>query len=1007
MAPAMTTGGVEGPRVTPEASLTPSSGSSPPPGLPRWLFVAFALLLLALLAGGAFFYEIERRRLRATAESELEVVGRLKVHEIAAWRVDCLGDASVLMENRFLGEGIAVYLSSPQPKAEEGILSLFRSLQRYDGYDDVLLADAKGHVRWSLSGTSARLHEAAEADLSLALATRRPVLGDLHAGPGSLPPHLDVIAPVFAGDPARREPVGAIVLQSRAHRFLFPLITTWPTSSRSAETLLVRRDGDSVLYLNELRHRKGTALELRLPLSSTDVPSVMAVRGRRGVVEGTDYRGVPVLAALTAVPDSPWIVVAKVDVAEALAASRSRSLLIAGLLAALAIATLVAFFAFRQHASKSHYQRLYEAESGRAESEARFSTVFHASPQAVTLARFKDDTIVDVNQAWTALTGWSREEIIGRTTLELNLWAHPAEQDRLLRMLREQGTVRGFELQLRTKPGAISDLLMSAARLEVAGEPYLLTMAVDISDRKRAEEALRDSEERFRGVFQGVTDGILLAEIESGAFVMANPAICEMLGYSEQEILGLGVKDIHPAEHVAAVSEVFHRQVTGDQILAPGLVVQRKDGSTFIADISSVPILLGDRHCLIGVFRDMTAFNELERHMRQAQKMEAVGQLAGGVAHDFNNILAVILGYSESVQRHLATSDPQHGKIEEIRRAAERGASLTHQLLAFSRKQVLQPRVLELNALVQDIEPMLRRLIGEHVELVTALGDGLGQVMADEVQIQQLLMNLAVNARDAMPNGGTLTIETAHKRLDAGPAGPDPETSPGDYVVLTVRDTGHGMDALTLSHIFEPFFTTKEHGRGTGLGLATVYGVVKESGGHIEVESEPNQGATFRVCLPMIEGRVEPPPPELRVGSLAGGSETILLLEDDTALRSLEEEILVEAGYRVIVAAGPEEALATVGALPDQIDLLVSDVVMPGMSGPELAAKLLERRPELKVLYISGYTADAMPRRGIRETGARLLDKPFTTEAILREVRAALDAPVPASPVSRRAPVGP
>ncbi len=385
------------------------------------------------------------------------------------------------------------------------------------------------------------------------------------------------------------------------------------------------------------------------------------------------------------------------------------------------------------------------------DSEARFSTVFHASPQSIALTRLEDNTVVDVNQAWTTLTGWSREEIVGRTTLELNIWPEPSERARFIRKLLEQGTVSGLELQLRTRTGTLASVLMSAARVEVAGQAYLLTMAADISDRKRAEQALRDSEERFRGVFEGVTDGILLAEIESGAFVMANPALCEMLGYSEREILALGVKDIHPPEQSAAVSEVFQRQVTGEQRLAPRVLVQRKDGSTFVADISAVPVVLAGRSCLLGVFRDMTAFNALEQQMRQAQKMEAIGQLAGGVAHDFNNILAVILGYSEIVQRHLTTTGTQHARIDQIHQAAERGASLTRQLLAFSRKQVLEPRVLELNDLVRDIAPMLRRLIGEDVHLATSLGDGLGQVRADAGQMQQVLMNLAVNARDAMP----------------------------------------------------------------------------------------------------------------------------------------------------------------------------------------------------------------------------------------------------------------
>ncbi len=313
-------------------------------------------------------------------------------------------------------------------------------------------------------------------------------------------------------------------------------------------------------------------------------------------------------------------------------------------------------------------RRNLEAAEALRDSEARFSAVFQASPESIALTRLEDGMIVDINPAWTALTGWSREGTIGRTTPELDVWARPTERDRLLRMLREQGTVRGFELQLRTKSGAIIDVLMSAAQVEVVGEACLLTMASDISDRKRAEQALRDSEERFRAVFQGVTDGILLAEIESGAFVMANPAICEMLGYSEQEILGLGVKDIHPAEQRAAVFEAFSRQVKGDQ--RPGAGSRGPaEGRQHVhrRHQRSVPVLLAGRHCLLGVFRDMTAVNELEQQLRQAQKMEAVGRLAGGVAHDFNNALGVILGYTELLMRQ--ASEAQRGKLEQILKA--------------------------------------------------------------------------------------------------------------------------------------------------------------------------------------------------------------------------------------------------------------------------------------------------------------------------------------------------
>jgi two-component system, cell cycle sensor histidine kinase and response regulator CckA len=622
------------------------------------------------------------------------------------------------------------------------------------------------------------------------------------------------------------------------------------------------------------------------------------------------------------------------------------------------------------------------------DSEARFSTIFQASPQSIALARIGDHTIVDVNQAWSELTGWSREDAVGRRTADLDIWVDAGQRDEMLRRLREHGVVRGLEVRHRTRAGTEGDLLMSAARLEVASEPYLVTMALDISDRKRAEGALRVSEQRFRSVFESVKDGILLAETKTMRLLMANPAICAMLGYTQEELLQLRVPDLHPAHELAPVREAFREDAGG--VHHERLSMKRKDGSLLPAALDATPIVLGGHACFLGVFRDMTAFDDMENQMRQAQKMEAIGQLAGGVAHDFNNILAVILGYAEIVQRRMTTRGMQHGRIEQIRRAAERGANLTRQLLAFSRKQVLEPRVLDLNTLLAGVAPMLRRLIGEDVKLVTSLADDVGPVRADEGQMHQVLMNLAVNARDAMPRGGTLTLATTRELSGAAESGTS-SPGPAPYVVLSVRDTGHGMDEETLTHVFEPFFTTKEPGKGTGLGLATVYGVVKQSGGHVEVESEPGCGTTFRICLPEVKGEVEPAQPQPTSAYIKGGSETILLLEDDPALRELEQELLEGAGYRVLVAKQSEEALAAVFDSPDRIDLLLSDVIMPGMSGPELATKLVERRPELKVLYVSGYTADAIEKHGIREPGVRLLQKPFTTEGILRAVRSVLD----------------
>jgi two-component system cell cycle sensor histidine kinase/response regulator CckA len=417
----------------------------------------------------------------------------------------------------------------------------------------------------------------------------------------------------------------------------------------------------------------------------------------------------------------------------------------------------------------------------------------------------------------------------------------------------------------------------------------------------------------------------------------------------------------------------------------------RRDGSPVWVIESAVEVAgegasAGEIH---GFVIDDTDRRTAREEFLRAQKMKAVARLAGGVAHDFNNLLGVILGCAELLLRRFGPEHPGAGALEQARLAAERGAGLTLQLLAFSRRQVLQPRVLDLNAVVRSMEPMLARLLGGGIQLVSVPADGLGRVRADAGQIEQILMNLAVNARDAMPRGGELTIETAN--VDTGDADQPPcDRAQGGRVIITASDTRHGMDKGTLAHLFEPFFTTKPAGEGTGLGLATVFGIVQQSGGHVDVESEPSKGTLFRISLPRIEGRVQPAPPQ-RETAAAGGHETLLLVEDDPALRAVMREILESAGYRVHAASRSEEAVAVSGGQAGGIDLLLSDVVMPGPSGPELAAELLARRPGLRVLYTSGCTYDAIARHGLPEPGVRLLQKPFSASDLLRAVRAALD----------------
>ena len=603
-----------------------------------------------------------------------------------------------------------------------------------------------------------------------------------------------------------------------------------------------------------------------------------------------------------------------------------------------------------------------------------------------------DNRFIFANAAFVDGYGYALDELLGKTAALFDSPSNPARLRETIEEATRLGGWRG-ELMNRRKDGSEIPIALSTSAVRGENGELLgyLGVARDVSEARRGEERLRLQS----AALESTADAVAITD-RDGLVLWVNPSFSSMTGYAEEEAIGLPVTTFRSGDSEDGTTfKEMAKTVLDGRVWDGELTNKRKDARLVPAAVTVTPVRdqAGAISHFVTVMRDVSQRRRLEEQLRQSQKMEAVGRLSGGVAHDFNNILGVIIGFGDMLLKQLPRDEKMRRYGHEILKAANRGAGLTRQLLAFSRQQVLQPKVLDLNSVVSDLEKMLARLIGEDIEMVTSLDPALGRTKVDPGQIEQVLMNLVVNARDAMPNGGTLAIETTNTDVtEAEGKKHGHPVEPGPYVKLTVTDTGCGIDAATEKHIFEPFFTTKEVGKGTGLGLATVYGIVKQSSGYVWMKSEVGVGTSFTILLPRLAAQ-----PGNEAAAAAGGAdprghETILVVEDDDAARELWVEMLESLGYRVLHAANGLQALETARTEAGKLDLLLSDVVMPRLGGRELAERLQSQHPGLRVMFMSGYTADAVLRQGISDTGGSFLQKPFTAQQLARKIREVLDA---------------
>jgi PAS domain S-box-containing protein len=1236
--------------------------------IPWHLIIVFLLLSIGIGASGYLYYKNQKIVIKKHMEEEISTIADLKADQILYWYKERMGDAKVVFENSIVISAIFDWLKNSQDlMLKQRILKWMRSLKENYDYDGVLLLDHKKTVRLSVPEGKTLDCSYIKNQVAEALRKNKIIMTDLHKSEPFNHIHIGIVIPLESLKGEKTSSIAALLLQVDPYQFFYPLIQSWPFPSRTSETLLVRREENEVVYLNELRHRKNTAMNLRFPISEEHLPAAMAIRGQEGIVEGLDYRGVPVLAAIRRIPDSPWFLIAKVDIEEIYAPIHERSRIVT-ILASLLIVGAGAILGLLWSRQRAQYsKKQYEAELKHQALLQRFdylskyandiillidqdSKIVEANDRALssydythdellqlnlkdlrplelritldaqikqieqsnglvyeTFHQRKDGTtfpvevssrlievegkkfyqsiirnitdrkraeealrrerdkaqqyldlagvmfvtlnkegeIILINRKGCQILGYEEKELLGRDwfdtclpleesdsvkkifnklmagemtpveyyenpvvtrsgekriiawhntvliddkesiigtlssgediterkhseellrdsqaelsaiiqnipvilliedrdrrvqkvngaaikfarrSVEEMIGLHSGEALRCLHSLDDpQGCgfgpfcesckVRNTVLETfktgrshhRVEARLPFDLngkkeeihfLLSTVPLTISKEQMVLVCIEDITHLKHTEQVLQESEERFRQLFDEAPVGYHECDIE-GRITQVNQTELNMLGYSAEEMIGR-----HVWEFIVegASQEAFKAKIAGT--LKPGQVFERtyrrKDGGL-------LPVLIEDRLLrdvegrITGIratIQDITEHKRteeekatLQEQLRQSQKMEAIGKLAGGIAHDFNNLLTIIKGYGQLSIADLHEGDPLRGNIEEIKNAADKAADLTHQLLAFSRRQILEMKVLDINIILRNLDKMLRRVIGEDIELITVLTEDLGRVKTDPGQIEQVIMNLAVNARDAMPDGGKLTIETANVELDETYAHNHVAVTPGRYVMFSMSDTGVGMTPEVKERVFEPFFTTKGMGRGTGLGLSTVYGIVKQSGGNIWVYSEPGKGATFKIYLPRVDEPLEELMERVELKELPRGDETVLVAEDDEEVRKLAIRILRRQGYTVLEGSHGNEAYNVCKQYTDPIHLLVTDVVMPGMSGHELAEKIASIRPEIRVLYMSGYTDNAIARHGILSEGMSYIQKPFTVEGLARKVREVL-----------------
>lgn len=969
------------------------------------LLLLFLVLASSIIVISVRFLNYRQAQVRDEAGQELEAIADLKVQQIVNWRKERLGDANLIFQTPFIGSRVREFLSDPsQENVRRGILAWFNVLRQSFAYERVVLLDPQLNPRLSTSSGPESISMLTRQAAREALDRRQVVFTDLHRHPESGQIHLvlmvplllrglpeedaPMVFPLVPGEP----PVGVIILQVNVRDLLYPMIQSWPTPSPTAEAMLIRREGREILYLNELRHWKGAAMTLRRSLDEAQLPVGMWVRGQTGWLEGVDYRGMPVMETVRTLPESTWLMVAKVDKAELYAPLRRQSLVVGvvalGLLLAAALGVTLIW-----RRRNEHFLRVQLAvEHERRVLAERFEHLMRSANDAILLAD-EQNRILEANDCALALYGYSQAELRSMTLRELR---PPERRGEFERHAGELNSTHHavFETLHQRKDGAVFPVEVSSRIVEIGGQRYMLGILRDLTERKHADARLQ-----LQGAaLEAAANGIVIAD-QGGTIIWVNAAFTRMTGYSTAETVGRNTRLLKSGLHRASFYQNLWETVLAGNVWRGELRNKRKDGSLYDEEMIIAPVkdTQGQISHFIAIKQDITEKKELEKRLLRSQRMESIGQLAGGMAHDLNNVLAPIRMCVDLVRPHLDSAE-SHKYLDIVRAGAERGATIVQQVLTFARGAEGDRVPLQLRHLVEEIVKMIRETFPKNIQVKWNVPQDLWLVKGDATHLHQVLMNLCVNARDAMPEGGELRLTAQNQVVDESCAGMSQETKPGRYVCFTVSDTGLGMAPALIDRIFEPFFTTKAVGKGSGLGLAAVHGIVRSHEGFLRVSSEVGRGSQFMVFLPATSATGITVADAPRTVVSRGQGEWILVVDDEQSMREVAANVLTHNGYRVLVAADGTEGLAQFMQHRQTIALVLSDLMMPVMDGLDMIRSIRQLDTTARIMVSTGLFigTDMSPQvEELKQMGiTSFLQKPYNSRMLLAAVHQALHAEV-------------